>query len=75
MIPAILQNKIIQTHLTHKNLLLVYQTTSSKNDLVNIFQQVSSQKVFVYDFNREESHGNGIFSAQAKITFKTPIPQ
>lgn len=75
MILTSLRNEIIHKHLSHKNLLIVYQTTSSKSDLINILQQVSSEKFLVYDFNREESHGNGYFSAQAKRTFKLPIPQ
>ena len=34
----ILRNEIIQKHPSHKNPLLVYQATSSENDLINIFQ-------------------------------------
>ena len=60
---------------THKQSRLVYQATLSGNDLINIFQQVSYE-VFVFrSFNREESHGNGIFSARAKMIFKILIPQ
>ena len=47
MIPAILRNEIIQKHPSHKNPPLVYQATSSENDLINILQQVSSEKFFV----------------------------
>ena len=75
MIPAILRNEIIQKHPSHKNPPLVYQATSSENDLINIFQQVS-YGIFVFcSFNREESYGNGIFPAQVKMTFEIPIPQ
>ncbi|MDR4459428.1 MAG: hypothetical protein MRJ67_02750 [Nitrospirales bacterium] len=69
-----LRNEIIQKHLSHKNLPLVCQTTSSKNDLINILQQISSEKFLVCDFNREEFHGNGCCSAQAKKTFENSIP-
>ena len=70
MIPAILRNEIIQKHPSHKNPPLVYQATSSKYNLNNILQQVSSEKFFVYGFNREEFHGNFIFSSQVKRAFK-----
>lgn len=74
MILTSLRNEIIHKHLSHKNLLIVYQTKSSKSDLINILQQVSSEKFLVYDFNCEESHGNGCFSAQAKTDLQNSYP-
>lgn len=75
MIPAILRNEIIQKHFSHKNLLLVYQMTFSKNNPINNLQESYFDQSCVYDFTREDSHGNGCFSAQAKRAVEIPIPQ
>ena len=58
IIPPILREKIIKTKPTAGNHILVYQTSTSQNDIIPILNKVSKDRFFVYGFNRDENCGN-----------------
>lgn len=63
VIPSILRNEILNTEPTVKNHIIVYQTSSSQKNIVEILQGVSHEHFLVYGFNRNETLKN--------VTFKT----
>lgn len=58
IIAPILREKILAATESREDHILVYQTSSSQDDLVPGLQSVRGEKFKVYGFNREEDHGN-----------------
>ncbi|QQS07313.1 MAG: UDP-glucuronosyltransferase [Fibrobacterota bacterium] len=58
IITPILRDKILQAKESRKDHILVYQTSSSQDDMVPGLQSVWREKFLVYGFNRDEGHGN-----------------
>ncbi|MCB9497815.1 MAG: UDP-glucuronosyltransferase [Fibrobacteria bacterium] len=58
MIPPILRENILQASPTTGDHIVVYQTSTSQDDLLPCLQAVRGVPFKVYGFNRSESHGN-----------------
>ncbi len=58
LIPPILREKIISAKKTFSDHLLVYQTSSTQDDLLHILKQLPHQNFLVYGLNRNENLGN-----------------
>ncbi|OFX36034.1 MAG: hypothetical protein A2X08_08245 [Bacteroidetes bacterium GWA2_32_17] len=59
-IPPILRNEIINAKTVYQNHILVYQTSSSQQNLTKILNEVENEKFLVYGFNIDEVKGNCI---------------
>lgn len=57
-IPPIIRQEIIDTKTTSKNHIVVYQTSSSQQNLIPILQQLANENFIVYGFNKVEKYGN-----------------
>lgn len=60
LVPPILRDEILRTKTQTGNHILVYQTSTSQKNIVNMLQEVSADTFFVYGFNKSENHGNVI---------------
>lgn len=58
IIPPILRDAILQAKPSQGDHILVYQTSTSQDDLVPGLKSVWKEKFKVYGFNREEDHGS-----------------
>ncbi len=58
IIPSILRDEIINTVPSEENHILVYQTSTSQDNIIEILNNVSQEQFFVYGFNKDEVHGN-----------------
>lgn len=54
----IIRNEIVKEKPSIKNHIVVYQTSTSQSNLVNILQQLPNEQFIVYGFNKEENCGN-----------------
>ncbi len=57
-IPPILRDEIITAKTEYKNHILVYQTSSSQQNLIKILNEAVNEKFLVYGFNIDETNGN-----------------
>lgn len=58
LVPPILREEILRARRKAGKHILVYQTSTSQNDLVSCLRSVSKESFRVYGFNRDEAHGN-----------------
>lgn len=58
LIPPILRDKILVATSTTGEHVLVYQTSSSQNNLISVLNQIPKIPFIVYGFNRNEIHAN-----------------
>lgn len=60
LVPPILRQEILnaRAQATMGDHILVYQTATSQNDLIQGLQSLSQDQFLVYGFNRDENHGN-----------------
>lgn len=58
IIPPILREAILSAAPTESDHIVVYQTSTSQDDLLPCLQAVRGSRFKVYGFNRSESHGN-----------------
>jgi len=57
LVPPILREAILEARPGRGEHILVYQTATSQDDLIQGLQRVKGQSFRVYGFNREETHG------------------
>lgn len=57
-IPPIIRKEIIAAKTKYNNHIVVYQTSSSQQNLVEVLKQLSNENFIVYGFNKDEQHGN-----------------
>ena len=57
-VPPIIRDEILKTKPTNGKHILVYQTSTSQNDLIKQLQKVKSEQFFVFGFNKAETHAN-----------------
>lgn len=58
LVPPIIRPEILAAQPSAGSHILVYQTSTNQQNLVDILQQLPQQEFRVYGFNREEDHGN-----------------
>jgi uncharacterized protein (TIGR00661 family) len=58
LVPPIIRAEILAARPSAGRHVLVYQTSTNQQNLVEILQQLPGQEFRVYGFNREEDHGN-----------------
>ena len=68
-IPPIIRTEIIQAKTTNKQHIVVYQTSSSQQNLIPVLQQLPQEQFFVYGFNKDEQHGNVILKSFSEAGF------
>ena len=68
-IPPIIRTEIIQAKTTSKQHIVVYQTSSSQQNLIPVLQQLPQEQFFVYGFNKDEQHGNVILKSFSEAGF------
>jgi len=68
-IPPILRNEIINAKPTIKNHILVYQTSTSQDDLIGILKSLPDETFLVYGFNQDKIEGNVILKKFSEIGF------
>jgi uncharacterized protein (TIGR00661 family) len=57
-VPPIIRDEILKTKTSKGKHILVYQTSTSQNDLIEQLQKIKSEQFFVFGFNKEETHSN-----------------
>lgn len=58
LVPPIIRREILEAEPSTGFHVLVYQTSTSQANLVEVLQQLPAEQFCVYGFNKEESHGN-----------------
>ncbi|GAA4372908.1 MJ1255/VC2487 family glycosyltransferase [Hymenobacter koreensis] len=58
LVPPIIRPEIVAARPRQGQHVLVYQSSTNQNDLVQMLQQLPQQEFRVYGFNRDEDHGN-----------------
>lgn len=58
MVQPIIRNEILKAKTSQQQHIVVYQSSSSQGNLVEILKRIPSQTFFVYGFNKTEQHGN-----------------
>jgi uncharacterized protein (TIGR00661 family) len=58
VVPPIIRKEILEAETAGGEHILVYQTSTSQGNLVEILQQLPQEQFRVYGFNKEEQHGN-----------------
>ena len=57
-VPPIIRGEILKSKTSKGNHVLVYQTSTSQNDLITQLQKVKSEQFLVFGFNKAETHAN-----------------
>ncbi len=60
LVPPIIRKSIEDAKPSRGEHILVYQTSTSQNNLIGILQELKNEKFYVYGFNKSEDHGNVI---------------
>jgi uncharacterized protein (TIGR00661 family) len=68
-IPPILRDEIIRAETSVQNHVLVYQTSTSQNDLTDILQTLPDENFYVYGFNQDKTIGNVILKKFSETGF------
>jgi uncharacterized protein (TIGR00661 family) len=68
-IPPILRDEIINAKTEIKDHILVYQTSSSQQNLINVLNEVENEKFLVYGCNVDEVNGNCILKKFSEVGF------
>lgn len=58
LVPPIIRESIQQVTPSKGSHILVYQTSTSQNNLIGILQELKGETFHVYGFNKSEDHGN-----------------
>lgn len=58
LVPPILRDEIISKQPVDGSHILVYQTSESQKDLIDVLKAIPEMKFYVYGFNKNEDHGN-----------------
>ncbi len=58
IVPPILRESIISAQRESKNHILVYQTSTSQDNIIKLLKQCSNDTFILYGFNKKETHGN-----------------
>lgn len=69
LVPPIIRESIQQAKPSKGNHILVYQTSTSQNNLVSILQEIKNETFYVYGFNKSEDHGNVILKPFSEAGF------
>jgi len=69
LVPPIIREEILQAKPTIHDHILVYQTSTSHKNLIELLQQLPQEKFLVYGFNKEEQHGNVQLKAFSETAF------
>jgi len=68
-VSPIIRDEILNTKPSVKDHIVVYQTSSSQKDLIQVLQKISRETFIVYGFNKDESHGNVTLKAFSEKSF------
>ena len=69
IIPPILRNEIINAKPTNKGHIIVYQTSTSQKDIIDVFNTVGKETFLVYGFNKEAIIGNCLLKTFSEAGF------
>ena len=69
LVPPIIRDEILQSQPSVQDHILVYQTSTSQKNLINLLQQLPQEKFLVYGFNKEEQHQNVHLKAFSETEF------
>jgi len=69
LVPPIIRDEILQAKPAIHDHILVYQTSTSHKNLIELLQQLPQEKFLVYGFNKEEQHGNVQLKAFSETAF------
>ena len=58
LVPPILRDKILNTQSKSGEYILVYQTSSSQNNIIQVLNQIPKVNFILYGFNKNELHNN-----------------
>lgn len=58
IVPPIIRKRIQLAKSSNKGHILVYQTSKSQNNLVDILNQIPEEKFYVYGFDQDKDYGN-----------------
>jgi uncharacterized protein (TIGR00661 family) len=68
-VPPILRKEIEEAKASIRNHIVVYQTSSSQINLIQILNQLEHETFYVYGFNKDETHGNVTLKAFSEQGF------
>ncbi len=68
-IAPIIREQIMHAKTKFLNHIVVYQTSATQTDMVDILQQIPNENFIVYGFNKEEVHGNVTLKSFSEIEF------
>jgi len=68
-VPPIVRKEIIEAPVRKENHILVYQTSTSQKNLIDILKQVKEERFYVYGFNKSEEHENVILKPFSEVGF------
>lgn len=69
IVPPIIRDEIIQVSTSIKNHILVYQSSSAQNTMVDVLKQLPNEHFIVYGFNKDEELGNITFKKFSQTGF------
>ncbi len=69
LVPPIVRETIEKATPTKGEHILVYQTSTSQNNLISILQELKNEKFYVYGFNKSEDHGNVLLKPFSEAGF------
>jgi uncharacterized protein (TIGR00661 family) len=69
LVPPIIREEILQAQSSMQDHILVYQTSTSQKNLIDLLQQLPQEKFLVYGFNKEEQHDNVLLKAFSETEF------
>lgn len=69
LVPPIIRKEIIEAESTNGNHILVYQTSTSQKNLIEMLQELKNEVFYVYGFNKSENHGNVILKPFSEKEF------
>ena len=69
LVPPIVRKSIEEAKTEKGSHILVYQTSTSQNNLIGILQELKNEKFYVYGFNKSEEHGNVILKPFSETEF------
>jgi uncharacterized protein (TIGR00661 family) len=68
-VPPIVRKEIIEAKVQKESHILVYQTSTSQRNLIDILKQIKGETFYVYGFNKSEEHDNVILKPFSEAGF------
>jgi uncharacterized protein (TIGR00661 family) len=69
LVPPIIRKSIEEATPSKGSHILVYQTSTSQNNLISILQELKEETFHVYGFNKSEDHGNVLLKPFSEAGF------